>query len=1247
MSNSFFNFLDRSTDEQESTSEAEETGEQEDGDWSEINWDDETTRSELAALFDEEADESPDETDDTFEAIFDEKGDEEESDDADAAAVRRALAAQEGPSPEGEATDERRKEASTVSVTEETSSEEPDPEAATDLEAVQRAISAQMEESPSDAPSSSSEAASDSLSDRPPAEHSFTEGTPNETPLQNGNARAEPTAGQESRAEAGGSTSSGTGSIGAAEGLRERIENDKVLSAVLKAGLVTPEQLQRALKRSEHQPDVALWRLLADVAEVDRERVFEHAARAQGFERVTVDDDHPTDAFLETLQGLLPEGTGRALADQGLLPIELAMDPEVGNLRLVLATHDPAHVSHQEFAHQLKIPTALRYASEVVVQNRLARLRDKVASSAEATEEEAVSGPSEMRDGEAQGGTGRFEGSATEEPAEEERGIPPSPDALADSESRRADHAGTRASEFDDASASFEEQRETGRNGVYPSDLDEEESEGQSTFAVGQMGEQAPQAESDPTPDTITDADQRSDADDLPDSFSDGNSSRSFPSPEESLSPDDLSNAFRENVFSDLDPEVAEKITRARDDVVSKIFDDDADEAEKSSTEAPAWKDRSDTEMPNNGQGGLENETNVSTNGALEHPPAGRKAEEQEGREEEEDQLDQEAIRELKSKDRVVSALLKRSIVTVDQVHQAQQRKEKKGLSDALWRVLAQVSDVDRQAVYAEAARVYAFPLADLERHVPDPEFTRSVMEKFTDTQQERLLELGVIPLRAKQEGDRGTVKLFLITHDPMRPEVHRLTRQLALDRLELQYAPEAAVADLIQEAFPRKNEYLERIERRDNSVDLGQNYDDSSELIDEEELEAEINRSTLINLFEATLVEAVREGASDIHIYPNADKKVEIHFRIDGRLTHWHTEEKVHPEALLSVIKDNSMNVDRFERDAAQDGFIQRWVDNALIRFRVSVMPIANASQEIRSESIVIRVLDDRKVITDLGKLGLLEGALERFEHAISQPHGMVILTGPTGSGKSTTLVAALHRVISPEVNVLTIEDPVEYIIPDVRQIKLNDKLKLQDALRSILRHDPDVVMVGEMRDRATAELAIKLANTGHLTFSTLHTNDAPSAVSRLYKMDIEPFLIAYAINLVVAQRLIRKLCPDCKRVDEDPDYVMLEQLGFTEEEIRSTTFFKEGNNRDCKTCRGVGYKGRRAISEALYFSRPIRHMIVQAEGMVDEGEIREQAMSEGMLTLRDSAREVVKMGQTSIREMMRVVASEGKTLA
>jgi type IV pilus assembly protein PilB len=593
------------------------------------------------------------------------------------------------------------------------------------------------------------------------------------------------------------------------------------------------------------------------------------------------------------------------------------------------------------------------------------------------------------------------------------------------------------------------------------------------------------------------------------------------------------------------------------------------------------------------------------------------------------------------SSDRVVRLLLERQIVQPVQVEEACEQLRAEGNREAAWRRLAHNLPASREQIFATAAKAYAFRKTQVS-HDDALALIRNLADAFSEAQWAQMQQLRVLPVASERKLPSKEQQLVFATPDPTQPEVHSLLRELKLRRLDVRYAPESVIAALIEAAFSRRNTYLDRLARDTWAYDLGTSYEQKAGLIDEDALEAEISRSSLINLFEATLVEAVRQGASDIHIWPNAKKKIEIHFRVDGRLARWHLEDKVHPEAFLAVIKDNAINVDRFERDAAQDGFIQRWIDEALIRFRVSVLPIANAAADVRSESIVIRVLDDRKVITDLKKLGLLEKALERFDRAIRQPHGMVILTGPTGSGKSTTLVAALHQVVTPEVNVLTVEDPVEYIIPGVRQIKLNHKLGLEEALRAILRHDPDVVMVGEMRDRQTAELAIKLSNTGHLTFSTLHTNDAPSAVSRLYKMGIEPFLIAYAINLVVAQRLIRRLCPECKVEEADPDPVMLKQMGFSEHEIATLTFYVTARDPKCPSCKGVGYKGRRAISEAMYFSRAIRHIIAESKGHLDEGAIRDQAVKEGMLTLRDSAREYVKRGETSVLEMLRVTTTE-----
>jgi type IV pilus assembly protein PilB len=363
-------------------------------------------------------------------------------------------------------------------------------------------------------------------------------------------------------------------------------------------------------------------------------------------------------------------------------------------------------------------------------------------------------------------------------------------------------------------------------------------------------------------------------------------------------------------------------------------------------------------------------------------------------------------------------------------------------------------------------------------------------------------------------------------------------------------------------------------------------------ESVDEQALDAEINKSLLVNLFEGCLVEAVRRDVSDVHIIAAENNRTNFLFRVDGNLQIWHSQDGTVPEAVLAVVKDRTKGVDRFEREMSQDGFIQRVIDGHQLRFRVSILPIVTTEFKHKFESVVIRVLDDRKVITDLEKLGLQGPARAFFYKAIQKPQGIIILTGPTGSGKSTTLIAALYQVIDPTVNVLTIEEPVEYIIRGARQLKIGPKMSFEQSIRGILRHDPDIVLVGEMRDKITAETAIKLANTGHLVFSTLHTNDAPSAVARLYKMGIEPFLIAYAINIVVAQRLIRTICKFCKEPMDPEERNDLVKFGFTEEDVATTTFYRAVG---CEKCNG-GYKGRAAIHEALFFTKAIKDIILNA---------------------------------------------------
>jgi type IV pilus assembly protein PilB len=440
----------------------------------------------------------------------------------------------------------------------------------------------------------------------------------------------------------------------------------------------------------------------------------------------------------------------------------------------------------------------------------------------------------------------------------------------------------------------------------------------------------------------------------------------------------------------------------------------------------------------------------------------------------------------------------------------------------------------------------------------------------------------------------------------------------------------------LIKIILPPENEFLKAMEDDD---DYFQVEESDENIVDEDELDSEINRSALINLCEAALIEAVRKGASDIHFIPRPGKKTEINMRIDGALHVWHVQENTLPEAVVAVVKDRGKGMDRFEREMGQDGFIQREIDGHIIRYRVSVLPVVGTEIKNKFESVVIRILDDRNVIRDLDKLGLVGYTKSTFVKAINQPQGMVILTGPTGSGKSTTLVAALYQVITPEVNVLTVEDPVEYVIEGARQLKIGVKMDFEQAIRSILRHDPDIVLVGEMRDKETAETAIKLANTGHLTFSTLHTNDAPSAVARLYKMGIEPFLIAYAINLIVAQRLIRKLCEKCKKKLSNFDEALMSAAGLDIAEWKTHTIYTPVG---CDECNGSGYKGRMAIHEALYFTSEIRQLIVKSGVEVDEESIRIQARKDGSLNLRESALEKVKLGLSSMEEALGSTSDE-----
>jgi type IV pilus assembly protein PilB len=589
--------------------------------------------------------------------------------------------------------------------------------------------------------------------------------------------------------------------------------------------------------------------------------------------------------------------------------------------------------------------------------------------------------------------------------------------------------------------------------------------------------------------------------------------------------------------------------------------------------------------------------------------------------------------------DRIGQALLRKKAVDHETLTQAMSVKDSevnKREYRHLGQILVQDFGVDHDSVFREVAAFYSFREICIPNERIDNErlcFIKQMIDALPPKIRDLALQTKVLPLKYDE---CQPSKLIIVAVDPTDRNIPLIARNFGVSRYEIAYCRYNDMKRLLEQVIPVQNEYLRLIETSDVTWDP--DGEDGEATIDEEALETEIGKSALINLVEGALLEAVRQGASDIHIIPREGKRTEFHFRVDGKLKLWHTQENTTPEAVIAVVKDRSKGVDRFEREAAQDGFIQREIDGSQIRFRVSILPLAGKDFRNKHERIVLRVLDDRKVITDLGKLGLSGPARDLFNKAINQPQGMVILTGPTGSGKSTTIVAALSQVIDPSVNVLTVEEPVEYLIKGAAQLKLGPKMNFDSALRGILRHDPDIVLVGEMRDRASAEIAIKLSNTGHLTFTTLHTNDAPSAISRLYKMGIEPFLLAYSINIIVAQRLVRTLCNACKEPVRDRDRAAYLGFAFTEEELAKATIFEAVG---CRECNG-GYKGRTAIHEALYFTRDIRRLVLKAGTDIDENAIRDQAMKDGMWSLRKSGMNRVLEGVTTMQEVLVTTAED-----
>ena len=565
------------------------------------------------------------------------------------------------------------------------------------------------------------------------------------------------------------------------------------------------------------------------------------------------------------------------------------------------------------------------------------------------------------------------------------------------------------------------------------------------------------------------------------------------------------------------------------------------------------------------------------------------------------------------SQSRLGELLVREKLISLQQLRQAQEEQRRTGAK--LGFALAKLGFVDDNEITTFLSQQYRVPSINLADVEIDRELTKLVSREVCDRHV-------IIPVT--RSGAAVTVAMADPTNLHAIDDIKFLTGY----NVDVVVASESAILEAIEKSYAAAPDYSEMLaDFNDQEIDFGVEADDLNVL----ELQKEAAGAPVVRLVNAILVNAINKGASDIHIEPY-EKKLRIRYRVDGVLIPEMEPPLKLKNPLASRLKIMSQ-LDIAERRLPQDGRIKLKLGKGReMDFRVSVLPTSYG------EKIVLRLLDKANLQLDLTKLGFEVEPLKDFAWAINQPWGMVLVTGPTGSGKTTTLYSALSDLNQPGVNISTAEDPVEYSLPGINQVQMHDEIGLNFAmaLRSFLRQDPDIIMVGEVRDFETAEIAVKAALTGHLVLSTLHTNDAPSTISRLLNMGVEPFLITASVNLVLAQRLARKVCVECAapvRLERD----VLDDLGVTAEQLAAGGQPKRG--RGCKTCNGSGYKGRIALYEVLRFNEVLKEMVLQG---ASTSELKVAAIKQGMLTLRMSGINKILQGVTTPEEVGRVTMGD-----
>ncbi|MFW6028625.1 MAG: GspE/PulE family protein [Halanaerobiales bacterium] len=557
--------------------------------------------------------------------------------------------------------------------------------------------------------------------------------------------------------------------------------------------------------------------------------------------------------------------------------------------------------------------------------------------------------------------------------------------------------------------------------------------------------------------------------------------------------------------------------------------------------------------------------------------------------------------KQFKKKLRLGDLLLEYGLLTEEQLQKALEEQKKTG--GKLGEVVINMGMVTRQNINEILEFQLGIPYVNLRDYEIDNEAVKLVNEGLIRKHQ-------LIPIKLREND------LYVAMEDPL--------NIIAIDDVALitgkNIIPMLSSQDQISEAIDihyGKEQAMAAAEQ------YKQEYQVELQDIEEEVSEDEVKSAPIVKLVNTVLEQAVRHRASDVHIEP-FEKKIRIRYRIDGRLKEMMEYDISILNAIIARIKITG-GMDISEKRKPQDGRITITVDKQEYDIRVSCLPT------VFGEKVVMRLTSKEGLTKGKKELGLFEDDLKKFNEILSNPHGIILVTGPTGSGKSTTLYTALSELNSEDINIVTVEDPVEANVEGINQVHVNVKagLTFASALRSILRQDPDIIMIGEIRDRETAEIAVKASITGHLVVSTLHTNSAPSSITRLIDMGVEPFLIGASVVGVIAQRLVRRLCPKCRQ-SYLPDDFERKVLGMTEEE--KITIYK---SKGCHHCNQTGYVGRIGVYEILTVNNRIRTLINKAANSDD---IKEQAIKDGMYTLKMNSKRLVLKGVTSLEEMLRI---------